>query len=67
MLFLNPTGFGRFELYQKLGEGKTLEADEQEEWNRVIARFDAVCKSAHENDIALLIGWRRKLDARCCR
>ncbi|WP_428225486.1 proline dehydrogenase family protein [Flavobacterium sp.] len=50
-----PTGFGRFELYQKLGEGKTLEADEQEEWNRVIARFDAVCKSAHENDIALLI------------
>lgn len=25
-----PTGFGRFELYQKLGEGKELDAKEQE-------------------------------------
>ncbi|TGD59840.1 proline dehydrogenase family protein [Flavobacterium humi] len=50
-----PTGFGRFELYEKLGEGKTLNADEQEEWNRVEARFDVVCKAAYDNDIALLI------------
>lgn len=50
-----PTGFGRFELYQKLGEGKAFDEQEQAEWNRVVARFDVVCKSAHENDIALLI------------
>jgi proline dehydrogenase len=50
-----PTGFGRFELYQKLGEGKTLDENEQAEWNRVVERFDKVCKAAHENDIALLI------------
>ncbi|GAA4757865.1 proline dehydrogenase family protein [Flavobacterium hankyongi] len=50
-----PTGFGRFELYEKLGEGQTLNDTEQEEWNRVVERFDRVCKAAHENDIALLI------------
>lgn len=50
-----PTGFGRFELYEKLGEGKALNADEQAEWNRVVERFDIVCKAAHDKDVALLI------------
>ena len=27
-----PTGFGRFALYQKKGEGETLTEDEQAEW-----------------------------------
>ena len=50
-----PTGFGRFALYEKIGEGKTLSADEQSEWNRVVGRFDLVCKTAHDNDIAVLV------------
>ena len=50
-----PTGFGRFELYEKLGEGQTLTEVEQEEWNRVEERFEKVCKKAFENDISLLI------------
>lgn len=50
-----PTGFGRFELYEKLGENKTLTTEEQQEWSRVEARFETVCKKAYENDIALLI------------
>jgi proline dehydrogenase len=50
-----PTGFGRFELYEKLGEGKILNETEKAEWDRVVARFESVCKAAHENDIALLI------------
>jgi len=50
-----PTGFGRFELYQKLGEGKTLTIEEAAEWKRVIDRFETVCKEAHANDVALLI------------
>ena len=50
-----PTGFGRFELYEKLGEGKTLTEAEREEWNRVEERFEKVCKKAFENDISLLI------------
>ena len=50
-----PTGFGRFALYQKIGEGKVLTNEEQEEWNRVVARFEKVCQTAHEKDVALLI------------
>ena len=50
-----PTGFGRFELYEKLGDKQTLTTDEQAEWSRVVARFDLVCKEAHSKDVALLI------------
>lgn len=50
-----PTGLGRFELYEKLGENKTLTSAEQEEWNRVVFRFEKVCQSAFDNDVALLI------------
>ena len=59
-----PTGFGRFALYQKLSEGKKLDADEKEEWNRVLARFHKVCKTAHKKDVPLLIdaeeSWMQK-------
>ena len=50
-----PTGFGRFELYEKLGEGQKLTDEESAEWNRVVERFEIVCKTAHANDVALLI------------
>ena len=50
-----PTGFGRFYLYEKLGEKQSLTPEEQVEWNRVVERFDIVCKTAHEKDVALLI------------
>ena len=50
-----PTGFGRFDLYVKLGEGKKFTLEEAAEWNRVIHRFETVCKAAYDNDVALLI------------
>ena len=50
-----PSGFGRIDLYQKVGENKKLSEAEIEEWNRVVSRFDKVCKAAFDNDIALLI------------
>ena len=50
-----PTGFGRFALYQKIGEGKELTETEKEEWNRIVARFEKVCKTAYDKDVALLI------------
>lgn len=50
-----PTGLGRFELYEKLGEGKEFSKEEAEEWQRVVNRFDLVCKTAHAKDVALLI------------
>jgi proline dehydrogenase len=50
-----PTGFGRFYLYEKIGEKQPLTVEEQKEWDRVEARFDQVCKAAHDKDVALLI------------
>lgn len=50
-----PTGLGRFYLYEKLGENKALTPEEQKEWDRVVARFDLICKTAHEKNVALLI------------
>ena len=50
-----PTGFGRLDLYEKVGEKSVLTEAEQKEWNRVIARFDLACKTAHEKDVLLLI------------
>lgn len=50
-----PTGFGRFALYQKISDGKSLNDKEQEEWNRVVARFHKVSKLAVEKDVPLLI------------
>ena len=59
-----PSGFGRFALYQKLSEGKTLNDEEQQEWNRVVARFHKVCKTAVKKDVPLLIdaeeSWMQK-------
>lgn len=50
-----PTGFGRLDLYEKVGEKAVLTLAEQDEWNRVIARFDLACKTAFEKDVLLLI------------
>ncbi|WP_396159237.1 proline dehydrogenase family protein [Flavobacterium sp.] len=50
-----PTGLGRFYLYEKIGEKQPLTLEEQKEWNRVVSRFDLICKTAFEKDVALLI------------
>ncbi|MBO0593797.1 proline dehydrogenase family protein [Cellulophaga sp. E16_2] len=50
-----PTGYGRFALFQKKTEGKPFTDKEQEEWNRVVARFEKTCKKAYDLDVALLI------------
>jgi proline dehydrogenase len=50
-----PTGFGRFQLYQKITEKKSLTAEEKEEWDRVEQRFNKVCKLAKERDVEVLI------------
>ena len=50
-----PTGFGRIDLYEKVGEKAVLTAAEQDEWQRVINRFDTACKAAFEKDVLLLI------------
>ncbi|MBF4470921.1 proline dehydrogenase family protein [Flavobacterium sp. HJJ] len=50
-----PTGLGRLDLYEKVGEKQILTPEEQAEWDRVAARFDLVCGEAHKKNVALLI------------
>lgn len=50
-----PTGFGRIDLYEKVGEKAQLSVAEQDEWQRIITRFDTACKAAFEKDVLLLI------------
>lgn len=50
-----PTGLGRLDLYTKVGEKQVLSTEEQTEWHKVVARFELVCKTAHDKNVALLI------------
>ncbi len=50
-----PSAFGRFGLLQKVSANATLTTLEQEEWLRVVNRYDQVCKKAFDLDVALLI------------
>lgn len=50
-----PTGFGRIDLYEKVGAKAPLSKVEQEEWNSVRARFQKVCQYAFDKDVNLLI------------
>lgn len=50
-----PTGLGRIALYEKVGAKAELTENEKEEWNRVVARFETICKTAFEKDVMLLI------------
>jgi proline dehydrogenase len=50
-----PTGLGRLDLYEKVGEKQPLSDEEQKEWNKVKERFEIICKTAHSKDVALLI------------
>ncbi|MEN9522305.1 MAG: hypothetical protein RL065_682 [Bacteroidota bacterium] len=49
------TGFGRFELLEKIHAKQTLTPDEQEEFRRVKNRLDTLCKTAFEKNIVVLI------------
>ncbi|MCL6266040.1 proline dehydrogenase family protein [Flagellimonas myxillae] len=50
-----PTGFGKFELYEKISAGVSLNEEETAAWNRLLNRYDQVCRKAHDLDVRLLI------------
>lgn len=50
-----PTGFGRFKIYEKVSNGDVLTDAEQNEWDRVVNRYETVSKAAFDNDVMLLI------------
>ncbi|OZV68544.1 proline dehydrogenase family protein [Winogradskyella aurantia] len=55
IVVFKPSGFGRFYLYQKKTEGLEFTKVEEEEWGRIVKRFDTVCKLAKERDVEVLI------------
>jgi len=52
---LKITGFGRFDLLEKINSGEQLDAEEQQEWERVTNRVDHVCRRAAEKNVMVLI------------
>lgn len=50
-----PTGMGRFKLYEKVNAGEVLNDKEQAEWDRVVARYDEICRLAFEKDLPVMI------------
>jgi len=50
-----PSAFGSFDLYQKIGEKKTLTTSEKEEWQRIKVRFETVCAYGKLNNVKILI------------
>jgi proline dehydrogenase len=50
-----PSGFGRFELYQKITENIALSPEEKKEWAKVVARYEKVAKACFDKNVCLLI------------
>ena len=50
-----PTGFGRLKIWQKMSEAQSLTDSEKNEWKHLVERYEKVCKTASDCDIALLI------------
>jgi len=50
-----PTGISRTALLADVSAGKSLNAAEQAEWQRVQQRLERLCQAAHDADIPLLV------------
>lgn len=50
-----PTGFGKFEIFRKITEKETLSKGEEDQWQKIIRRFDSVSTAAFDCNISLLI------------
>lgn len=50
-----PTGFGRFSLLEKVNSKANLTKNEQSEFERVIARIDAICSAGYEVNLPIFI------------
>lgn len=72
MVVIKVTGLARFQLLQKYQEGSPLTAAEEREWQRVFERINAICRTACEQNVSVLIdaeeSWIQKgLDTLSCQ
>lgn len=49
------TGLGRFELYEKVQQGEELTSTERDEFQRIRARLEKVCRHASENHVSISV------------
>lgn len=49
-----PTGFGRIDIYEKVGNKLPMSNDETQKWENIRQRYDEVCKHAYENGIPIM-------------
>ncbi len=50
-----PTGLASKDVLAKIQAGEKLSAEEEASWQRAVARFDRVCKKAHDYGIPIMI------------
>ncbi len=52
---IKVTGFGRFSLLQKMDEGKQLTDEEQQEYQKIVARMHKICEAAKQSNTMILV------------
>lgn len=55
IVVMKPTALGRFTLWVKVSANTKLSISEEEEWKRIVNRFDAICKAAYEANLRVMI------------
>lgn len=54
-IVFKPTAFGRIDIYEAVGKKVELTTSQKEEWQRVVQRFDEVCRLCFENNKKVMI------------
>jgi proline dehydrogenase len=49
-----PTGFGRIDIYEKVGLKLPMSDLEKKKWEAIRSRYDEVCKNAFENGVPIM-------------
>lgn len=50
-----PSGLGRMHVYEKVSREEVLTKEEEEEWNNIIKRYDAICNKVSQCGLTVLI------------
>lgn len=50
-----PTGFGKIDLYEKVGKKQLMTETDRKNWESVKNRFEEVCRKGHEADVTMMI------------
>ena len=54
-IVFKPTAFGRIGIYEEIGKGVELTSSQKSEWERVVKRYDEVCKMCFDHDKKVMI------------